>query len=82
MYSAHVHAFAALVLLALALAPFELVRVAIAAWAVWYFVRARQVVYSGRWWANLARTVVVATAYLTLLGFAVAGLVAVAILLR
>ena len=82
VYGAHVHAFAALVLLALALAPFEPVRVAIAAWAVWYFVRARQAVYRGRWWANLARTAVIAVAYLTLLGFAVAGLVAVAVLLR
>jgi hypothetical protein len=82
VYSAHVHAFAALVLLALALAPFEPARIVIAAWAVWYFVRARQVVYRGRWWANLARTFFVAIAYLTLLGFAVAGLVAVAVLLR
>ena len=82
VYSAHVHAFAAIALLALALAPFGPVRFAIGAWAVYYFIRARQAVYRGRWWANLLRTLVIAVAYLTLLGFAMAGLVAVAVLLR
>ncbi|MBK9117323.1 MAG: DUF3667 domain-containing protein [Betaproteobacteria bacterium] len=82
VYSAHVHAFAAVALLALVLAPFELVRVALFAWIVYYLIRARQVVYRGRWWANLLRTFVIAIAYLTLLGFAIAGLVAVAVLLR
>ena len=82
VYGAHVHAFAAVALLAHVLAPFEPLRIAIAAWAAWYFIRARQAVYRGRWWANLARTFVIAIAYLTLLGFAIAGLVAVAVLLR
>ncbi|MFO1314071.1 MAG: DUF3667 domain-containing protein [Burkholderiales bacterium] len=82
VYSAHVHAFAAVALLALVLVPFGPVRFAIVVWTAFYLVRARQIVYRGRWWANLARTFVVAIAYLSLMGFAIVGLVATAVLLR
>lgn len=80
--SAHLHAFAAVMLLALLLIPFGIVRVAIAAWVVYYAMRARQVVYGGRWWAGLLRTFAVGIAYLVLLAVAMAGLVVVAVTLR
>lgn len=82
VYGAHVHAFVAIAILAVVLAPFEPLRIALFAWVAYYLVAARQAVYRGRWWANLLRTFVVAIAYLTLLGFAIAGLVATAVLLR
>jgi len=82
VYSAHLHAFAAVMLLALVLVPFGLVRFAIAAWVVYYAMRARQVVYGGRWWAGILRALVVGTIYLVLLGIAMAALVVVAVMLR
>ncbi|HTQ00689.1 MAG TPA: DUF3667 domain-containing protein [Casimicrobiaceae bacterium] len=82
VYSAHLHAFAAIMILAFLLAPFAAARVAIAAWIAFYAVRARQVVYRGRWWAGLLRAVVIAICYLVLLSLAMLGLLAVAVMLR
>ena len=82
VYSAHLHAFAAIMILALLLAPFGAARAAIAAWIVFYAVRARQVVYRGRWWAGLMRAFVIAICYLVLLSLAMLGLLAVAVMLR
>jgi predicted lipid-binding transport protein (Tim44 family) len=45
-------------------------------------MRARQVVYRGRWWGGLARAMVVGTIYLMLMGFAILGLLVAAIMLR
>ncbi len=82
VYSAHLHAFAAVMLLAMMLLPFALTRYVIAAWIVFYVMRARQGVYGGRWWAGALRALVVGLVYLVLLGFAMAGLVVVAVMLR
>lgn len=82
VYSAHLHAFAAVMLLALLLVPFGLVRMAIAGWIVFYAMRARHVVYRGRWWAGLLRALFIAIAYTVLLGFAVGALVIMAVMLR
>jgi len=82
VYSAHLHAFAAVMILALLLAPFGAARAAIAAWIVFYAVRARQVVYRGRWWAGLLRAFFIAICYLVLLSLAMLGLLAVAVMLR
>lgn len=82
VYSAHLHAFAAVMLLALLLVPFGLVQIAIAAWVVFYAMRARQRVYGGRWWAGILRALSVGLIYLVLLSLAMAGLVVAAVMLR
>jgi hypothetical protein len=82
VYSAHLHAFAAIMILLFLLAPFWPVRMAIVAWVLFYAMRARQAVYRGRWWAGLLRAVFVATFYLVLMAAAMLGLLVAAILLR
>ena len=51
-------------------------------WIVFYVLRARHVVYGGRWWAGLLRTTIVATCYAVLISFAMLGLLAAAVMLR
>ncbi len=82
VYSAHVHAFAALMIIALLLAPFGLVRMALVLWILFYAMRARQVVYGGRWWGGLLRALAIAVVYSVLASFAILGLLAMAIMLR
>ena len=82
VYSAHLHAFAALALLLILVIPVAPVRFAIMLWIVFYVMRARQVVYRGRWWAGVLRAFVIAIAYLVLMSLAMVGLLAVAIMLH
>ncbi len=82
VYSAHLHAFMAVAILALLLVPVPPLRALLALWIVWYVIRARQRVYQGRWWGGLVRAFFVAIVYLTLMGLAVAGLVALTVMLR
>ncbi len=85
VYSAHLHAFAALVLLLFVVMPnWGPVKAALAAWAVYYFIRARGAVYKGRWWGGvgLVRSFVVAVIYFILVSVAILGLLAVAALVR
>jgi hypothetical protein len=82
VYSAHLHAFAAIMILLFLLVPFALARWALVAWVLFYAMRARQVVYRGRWWGGLARAMVVAMLYLFLMTVAMAGLLVAAIMLR
>jgi hypothetical protein len=82
VYSAHLHAFAAIMIIAFLLVPFAPARVALAAWIVFYAMRARQVVYRGRWWGGVARALVIAIFYSALLGFAMLGLLVAAVMLR
>lgn len=82
VYSAHLHSFAAIMILALLLVPFGPVRFALALWILYYAMRARQVVYGGRWWGGLMRAFPIAIAYLVLLAFAMLGLIAMAVMLR
>ncbi|MFO1323331.1 MAG: DUF3667 domain-containing protein [Burkholderiales bacterium] len=82
VYSAHLHAFAALVIIALLLLPFGPLRFALLVWVGYYVLRARQAVYGGRWWAGLLRAAIVATCYCVLVAFAILGLVAAAVMLR
>lgn len=82
VYSAHVHAFAAIMILAFLLVPFGVARAGIALWILFYAMRARQVVYGGRWWGGLARALLVGTIYLVLLAVAIMGLLAVAVMTR
>jgi hypothetical protein len=79
VYSAHMHAFAALMLMLLLVAPYGPVKTAVAVWIVYYVSRARQRVYGGRWWAGLVRSLVIATCYLVLVAFAILGLLAAAV---
>jgi hypothetical protein len=82
VYSAHLHAFAALMLMLLIVLPYGPVKAAIAVWIVYYVMRARQTVYGGRWWAGLLRAFVVLCAYGVLVAIAIACLLAVAVMLR
>jgi hypothetical protein len=83
VYSAHLHAFAALVLLLFALLPdWGPVKAILTFWVVYYVVRARAAVYRGRWWVGLVRSFVVAVIYLILIAAAMVGLLAVAALVR
>jgi hypothetical protein len=83
VYSAHLHAFAALVLLLFVIMPdWGPVKAALAVWVVYYIFRARGAVYKGRWWAGLLRSLVVAVIYFILVSVAIAGLLAVAALVR
>ena len=82
VYSAHLHAFAAIMILLFLLVPLTAARWALVLWVFFYAMRARQVVYRGRWWGGLARAVVVGTVYLMLMGFAILGLLIAAVMLR
>lgn len=82
VYSAHLHAFAALVVILFMLAPEGPLRAVLALWVVYYVMKARTVVYKGRWWAGVLRALVVATVYLVVVAMAMLGLLAVAALIR
>ncbi|MFO1399062.1 MAG: DUF3667 domain-containing protein [Burkholderiales bacterium] len=82
VYSAHMHAFAALTLVLLLVLPYAPVKAAVAFWIVFYVMRARQRVYRGRWWGGLLRSLVIALCYLVLVAVAITGLLAAAVMLR
>ncbi len=61
VYSAHLHAFAALAIIGADAAADRARRaLLLGAWIVYYVIRARQVVYGGRWWAGLLRSSIIA----------------------
>ena len=83
VYSAHLHAFAALVLLLFVVLPsWGPLKVALAIWVVWYLFRARGAVYKGRWFVGVVRSLAVAVIYFMLVSMAIIGLLAVAALVR
>jgi hypothetical protein len=83
VYSAHLHAFAALVLLLFVVMPdWGPVKAALAIWVVYYIFRARGAVYKGQWFAGFMRSFVVAVIYFILVSCAIIGLLAVAALVR
>jgi hypothetical protein len=82
VYSAHLHAFIALMMMLLVVLPFGPVKAAVAFWIVFYVLRARQRVYRGRWWAGLLRSLAIATCYLVLVAIAMFGLLVAAVMLR
>ena len=82
VYSAHLHSFAAVMLMAIVLSPWSGLGSLLVLWLVFYVLRARHVVYGGRWWAGLLRTAFVATCYAVLVSFAMLGLLAAAVMLR
>jgi hypothetical protein len=82
VYSAHLHAFAFLMVMLFVLVPFGLVRAAVVLWVLYYLYRARAVVYGGRWWAGLLRAAVTAIIYAVLVTLAILGLLVAAVMLR
>ena len=82
VYSAHLHAFAAIALIGFVLLPWPPVRLALVGWIFLYVMLARQRVYRGRWWAGLLRAFAIAIVYLVLVSFAIVGLLIVAVMLR
>lgn len=82
VYSAHMHAFAALVLLMWLVPQPSWTRVASLGWIVYYLFRACDVVYGGRRWAAALRALVVALVYAIVAVLALAGLVVAATMLR
>ncbi len=82
VYSAHMHAFAALTLLVLLVLPYGPVKAAVAFWIVFYVTRARQRVYRGRWWGGMLRSLAIAICYFVLVTVAITGLLAAAVMLR
>jgi hypothetical protein len=82
VYSAHMHSFAALVLLGWLIPQPEWTRIASLGWVVYYVLRARNVVYGGRRWAAVLRALVVAVVYAFIAVLALAGLVVAAAMLR
>jgi hypothetical protein len=82
VYSAHLHSFAAAVLIAMVALPWPDLRPLLALWVVFYVLRARHVVYGGPWWAGILRTTVVATVYTVLISLAMLALLVAAVMLR
>lgn len=82
VYSAHLHAFAALILALMVLIPVTPIRILLGLWIVFYVLRARQLVYQGRWWAGILRALLVAMLYTVLISLAMLGLLIAAVLLR
>ena len=82
VYSAHLHAFAALALILMVIIPVIWIRVLLGFWIVIYVLRARQRVYRGRWWAGMLRAILVAMVYTVLIMLTMLGLLVAAVLLR
>jgi hypothetical protein len=82
VYSAHLHAFAAIALIGFVLLSWPPVRLALVGWIFLYVMLARQRVYRGRWWAGLLRAFAIAIVYLVLVSFAIVGLLIMAVMLR
>ncbi len=82
VYSAHLHSFAALVIILFMIAPEGPLRAVLALWVVYYVMKARTVVYKGRWWGGVLRALLVASIYFVIVALAMVGLLAVAALIR
>jgi hypothetical protein len=82
VYSAHLHAFAASMVILLVMMPFGWGRAAIAIWIVFHVLRARNSVYGGSQWVGVLRTLAVGLVYVVVALLGVAGLVVVAAMLR
>jgi Protein of unknown function (DUF3667) len=82
VYAAHLHAFG-FMMVALALAvPYPPFRWLLVVWMLYYVMRAKQVVYGGRWRGRVIRSLAVFMVYAIALAAATVGLVAAAILWR
>jgi hypothetical protein len=82
VYAAHIHTFAFLVAIVAILTPWAWLRWLLAAWLVFYVLRAKHEVYHGSRWGGVLRTFFVAVVYSVLFFFAMIALIFPAILLR
>jgi hypothetical protein len=82
VYGAHSHAFVALAVALMIVAPFAIVTIAIALWAVVWLFASMHAVYGGRWSGTILRGFAVTTVYAVLFVVAVLGLLVAAILFR
>jgi hypothetical protein len=81
VFAAHDHAFAALAIIACALAPNGVATAAVIVWLGVYLLMSLRAVYGGSWLGVLVRSFVMFIVYSVLFGFATAGLVVAAIVL-
>ena len=82
VYGAHSHAFVALAVVLMMLAPFAWLTVLIALGAIGWLFASMHAVYSGRWSGTILRGIVVTIVYAVLFVVAVLGLLVAAILFR
>jgi hypothetical protein len=82
VYGAHSHAFVALALALMIVAPFAWLTVAIALWGVAWLFASMHAVYGGRWSGTILRGVLVTTVYAVLFVVAVLALLVAAVLFR
>ncbi|CAG1002427.1 hypothetical protein BURK1_02965 [Burkholderiales bacterium] len=82
VYGAHSHAFVALAVALMIVAPFAIVTTAIALWAVAWLFASMHAVYGGRWSGTILRGMAVTTVYAVLFVVAVVSLLLAAILFR
>lgn len=82
VFAAHNHAFFFLAVTLMVVVPWAPLRAALALWCVAYALWSLRSVYGGSWIALLARSWVVAIAYLVLFAFAMVGLLLAAVLVR
>jgi Protein of unknown function (DUF3667) len=82
VYAAHIHTFLFLAAIVAILTPWAWLRWLLAAWAVFYVLRAKHEIYRGSRWGGVLRTLFVAVVYSVLFFFATIALIFPAILLR
>lgn len=82
VYAAHTHTFLFLAAVLALLAPWAWLHWLLAAWVVYYVVRAKHTIYRGSRWGALLRGLFVLVVYAILVVFAILGLIFAAILLR
>jgi hypothetical protein len=82
VYAAHIHTFLFLAVIVAIMAPWTWLRWLLAAWVVYYGLRAKREIYRGSGWGRLLRGFVVVVVYIILLVFATLALIFPAILLR
>jgi Protein of unknown function (DUF3667) len=82
VFAAHIHTLLFLVLIVTILLPWDLLNLAIWAWAVYYIIRARNEIYRGSRVGGILRGLLVAVMYAVLFAFAMIALLFSAILIR
>lgn len=82
VYAAHTHTFLFLAAVVAILAPWAWLNWLLAAWVVYYVLRAKHMVYGGSRWGAVLRGLFVLVVYAILFAFATLALIFAAILLR
>jgi hypothetical protein len=82
VFGAHTHAFLFLAVLAFVAIPLGVVRAALALWIATYLLLSLKNVYGGGWVGVVLRVALIGLFYVVVFGFAMAGLVVVAIALK